>query len=40
MTPIDPEVEHLDYIVYAKDQPPYQPLPTRRTKSGDVLSCW
>jgi len=27
-------------IVYAEDQPEYQPLPALRSKEGEVYSCW
>lgn len=27
-------------IVFAKDQPPYLPLPAYRSESGRVTSCW
>lgn len=27
-------------VVYAKDQPEYQPLPAHRTSDGMVTSCW
>lgn len=27
-------------VVYAKDQPEYQPLPAMKTKEGEVLTCW
>lgn len=27
-------------IVFAKDQPEYQPLPARKTDDGKVTSCW
>jgi hypothetical protein len=40
LTPIDPEIDLLQYVVYAKDQPQYVPLPTRRTDDGEVVSCW
>ena len=35
------EFKHQN-IVFAKDQPQYQPLPALRfdTKDGDVVSCW
>jgi len=26
--------------VYAKDQPEYLPLPSHKTKDGEVTSCW
>lgn len=40
LTPIDPEIDLLDPVVYAKDQPEYLPLPTRRTPDGEVVTCW
>lgn len=27
-------------VVYAKDQPPYLPLPAHRNEDGRVTSCW
>ncbi|MFA5723971.1 MAG: hypothetical protein WC979_06955 [Candidatus Pacearchaeota archaeon] len=27
-------------IIYAKDQPPYIPLPAHKTEDGQVTSCW
>jgi hypothetical protein len=37
MTPVTfPEAN----VVYAKDQPPYLPLPARREADGTVVSCW
>ncbi len=40
LTPIDPDIQELDYVVYAKDQPQYIPLPVRRSSDGEVVSCW
>jgi len=40
MTPIDPQIELLKLVTYAKNQPPYLPLPTRRTEYGEVVTCW
>lgn len=43
MTPISPvlapEFSDLE-VVYAKDQPEYNPLPTLRNASGVVMSRW
>ena len=27
-------------VVYAKDQPEYQPLPALKDETGAVVSCW
>lgn len=27
-------------VVFAKDQPEYQPLPAHKTEDGEVISCW
>lgn len=27
-------------IVFAKDQPEYQPLPALRMPDGEVITCW
>ena len=40
LTPIDPDIDLLEPVVYAKDQPEYIPLPTRRTPDGEVVTCW
>jgi hypothetical protein len=42
MTPISPVIEgHQDReVVYAKDQPQYNPLPALRTPEGVVLTRW
>jgi hypothetical protein len=40
MTPVDPEIDLLESVVYAKDQPPYLPLPVSRSTDGEVVSCW
>lgn len=42
MTPVQPIVpgEDLPVLVYAKDQPEYQPLPVWRHRDGTVLSRW
>jgi hypothetical protein len=40
LTAIDPDIPLLDAVVYAKDQPEYIPLPTRRSPDGEVVSCW
>jgi hypothetical protein len=38
--PIDPMIEDLELVVYAKDQPEYLPLPCRRGVEGTVVTCW
>jgi hypothetical protein len=38
--PIDPAIEELELVIYAKDQPEYIPLPTRRDVHGTVVTCW
>jgi hypothetical protein len=40
MRPIDPKIEELELRIYAKDQPPYFPLPTRVDAEGTVVTCW
>ena len=40
MTPIDPEIPELELRTYAKNQPPYIPLPTRAAEDGTVVTCW
>jgi hypothetical protein len=40
LTAIDPDIDFLEPVVYAKNQPEYIPLPTRRTWDGEVVSCW
>jgi hypothetical protein len=40
LKPIDPDVPLLEKVVYAKDQPPYLPLPTCRTPDGEVVTRW
>lgn len=40
LTPIDPAIPLLQLVTYAKDQPEYIPLPTRRTSDGEVVTCW
>lgn len=27
-------------VVFAENQPQYQPLPAHRTEDGEVISCW
>jgi hypothetical protein len=27
-------------VIFAKDQPEYQPLPAYRSPEGEVISCW
>ena len=44
MTPVSPVLVdnplQLSEIVFAKDQPEYQPLPAIRTDDGTVVSRW
>lgn len=40
MLPIDPGIEELTFVEYAKDQPEYIPLPARRDENGVVVTCW
>ena len=40
MIPIDPQIEELEFRVYAKDQPEYLPLPSRADSQGTVVTCW
>jgi hypothetical protein len=40
MTPIDPDINGLEFRIYAKDQPEYLPLPARVDGSGTVVTCW
>lgn len=40
MLPIDPAIEELTFVEYAKDQPQYIPLPARRDVDGTVVTCW
>jgi hypothetical protein len=40
LSPIDPEIELLEYVVYAKGQTQYMQLPARRTADGEVVSRW
>jgi hypothetical protein len=40
LTAVDPEIPLLEAVVYAKNQPPYLPLPVRRTEDGEVVSRW
>jgi hypothetical protein len=40
LTPIDPKIELLESVVYAKDQSEYIPLPASRTSDGEVVTCW
>lgn len=37
MKPIETEQTN---VIYAKDQPEYQPLPANKTEDGTVTSCW
>ena len=37
MKPIEFKEQNL---VFAKDQPEYQPLPVHKTDDGQVISCW
>jgi len=40
--PTSPVIEGLELfeVVYAKDQPQYQPLPVLRSSDGSVVSRW
>ena len=40
MVPIDPAIESLQFVEYAKDHPEYLPLPARRDANGTVVTCW
>lgn len=40
MVPIDAGIRSLDYVVFAKDQPEYLPLPARVADDGTVVTCW
>ena len=42
MKPVSPVVPGLDLpeVVFAKDQPQYQPLPAHRLVTGEVVSRW
>lgn len=40
MIPVDPAIEELELVTYAKDQPEYIPLPVRRDVHGAVVTCW
>jgi hypothetical protein len=39
VSPVIPGMEGLD-VIYAKDQPEYNPLPTVRSSDGKVTSRW
>lgn len=40
MIPIDPKIEGLEFVEYAKNQPEYLPLPARRDSTGMVVTRW
>lgn len=40
MTPIAPCLVGLSQVVFAKDQPEYQPLPASVDSNGVVITCW
>lgn len=40
MTPVAPTTLAGTPVVFAEDQPQYQPLPARRTKDGRVITEW
>lgn len=40
MTPISPVVPGQTEVIYAKDQPQYNPLPAIKTADGKVTSRW
>jgi hypothetical protein len=40
LTPVAPEIELLEAVVYAKEQPEYEPLPVSRSQDGDIVSRW
>ena len=40
MRPVDPAIESLDFVEYAKNQPEYLTLPARRDREGTVVTCW
>jgi hypothetical protein len=40
MKAVDPGMEGLELVVYAKDQPEYFPLPARVDSNGMVVTCW
>jgi thioredoxin-related protein len=37
MKPIEFEEQN---VIYAKDQPEYNPLPACKTENGDIATCW
>ena len=40
LSPVDPEIELLEFVIYAKGQPQYLQLPARRSADGEVVSRW
>jgi hypothetical protein len=40
MQPIDAAIDGLELVVFAKNQPEYQPLPARVDNYGTVITCW
>lgn len=42
MSPVSPVIPetNLEEVVYAKEQPEYQPLPSLRTADGTILTRW
>jgi hypothetical protein len=42
MSPVSPVIPetNLEEVVYAKDQPEYQPLPSIRAADGTILTRW
>lgn len=40
LTPIDPAICLLEQVTYAKNQPEYSQLITRRSPDGEVVTCW
>ena len=44
MIPVDAEIEGMELVTFAKDQPEYIPLPARvdikTGGSGSVVTCW
>jgi hypothetical protein len=42
MKPQDPDIQPsgFKYLVYAKEQPPYRPLPSQKNDVGDCIFQW
>lgn len=40
MIPIDPAIEGLTFVEYAKNQPQYRGLPARVDEQGVAITCW